>query len=188
MLRVHSFGLASKLPVIANNNEPHSYSSTQIQAPEWLAKKVLAFGKKIADKDVYNDPDEPNLGRELDIHITTLYGVIADSPKETEELIKDFGEIDITLGKVSKFSAEKYDVIKIEVESDKLHELHNLIEENIESKESDHKNYLPHCTICYVKKGSCKDLLDSDEFEGIQFAAKEVVFSSKDGTKTTIEL
>lgn len=174
--------------IITANDGPHKFSSTQIDAPKKIASAIQKWGKaQIADEDVYTDPDDQTLGREKDTHVTVKYGLHTNSPNEVIKLIEDFGHFTIKLGKVSKFSAEFFDVLKIEVHSEKLHELNGLISDNLECTDK-HPKYQPHVTIAYVEKGSCDDLLGNDHFDGLSWVATAVKFSNKESEKTIISL
>src|SRR5690606_34947991 len=93
-----------------------NFNSTQINAPENIASKIRSWGlKNISDEDLYED--ESGFGRESEIHVTVKYGLHTDSLKEVEKVINNFGTVNIKLGKISQFESEKYDVLKIDVDS-----------------------------------------------------------------------
>lgn len=165
----------------------YDYSSTQVNIEASLAEKIMDWGKDtIPDEDLFTEGD--NTGREDTPHITILYGVVAQKPDEVAELLsEESAPIKATLGKVSLFDNDDYDVVKIDVDSDDLHRLHDLLADNVEH-ESSFPEYKPHVTIAYVKKGSGKLYSGSDEFEGTEISFDEVRFSSKDEEVTMIAL
>ena len=175
------------LIISSQNDVTHDYSSTQINAPDWIEKKVIAYGRKINDKDIFTDPNDESYGRQDGIHVTVKYGIHTTDYKKVEELVSDFGDVSIKLGKVTKFESERYDVLKIDIESEALRELNKIISKNLTCTDT-HPVYKPHMTIAYIKKDSCKDLIDDDYFDGIEFTGKVLQFSAKNGTKTNIEL
>lgn len=164
----------------------YSYSSVLVDVPKDIAKKVISWGKKhIKDSDLF--PEEEFSGREDHIHITVLYGLYLKTKIKIEELLSNYGDIDIKLGKISKFSQEDHDVIKIDVKSPQLHRLHEFISSNLKNNDK-HPKYIPHVTIAYVKKDSCNHLIDNDDFSDVEFNISSVLFSNKDGDKNKIEI
>lgn len=123
-----------------------------------------------------NDSQLSDSGREWEYHITVLYGLTSDEniiPKLKESgLLK---AITITLGKVTKFSNEN-DVLKIDIISDELEELHNYIKDNFDNEDK-WDEYNPHLTIAYVKKGECDDLVGDTQFEGREVKLELFKFS-----------
>ena len=177
------------MQIFSNTQGEYSHASTQVNAPKWLEKKVISFGKEnIKEKDIYTDPEDKSLGLENETHVTLKYGV-PDSPEKVKEITEYFGEITVTLGKINKFRPEDkdYDVVIIKIDSDELKELNKLISDKLECTDT-HPTYKPHMTIGYVKKGTCENLVDDDTFEGMQFTASSIEFTSKDGEKTTVPL
>lgn len=166
----------------------YKFSSTQINAPSEIASKVKSWcNKNIDDKNVYTDPDDPTLGREDNPHITVKYGIHTSVAKKIRDLITGFGSFDVTLGKISKFESEDYDVLKINVKSKRLHDLNKLINSNLEITDK-FPEYIPHLTLSYVKKGSCKDLINNSYFEGLSWNVEAIEFCTRMGKQTTISI
>ena len=177
-------------------NASYEYSSTQIQVPDNIARKVLDFGLAIPDDSIYlgterstEEQDAWNrFGREDDVHITVKYGLHDSNPEPLIKCILDQGPIDIALGQTSLFEDnESYDVLKIDVMSDALHDLNSRITQALESTDT-YPEYHPHITIAYLKKGLGADYAGSREFEGKIFKANSIVFSNQDGDRFTINL
>ena len=97
------------------------------------------------------------------------------------------GSFDISFGKVSKFSSDKYDVIKIDVISKDLHKLNTLISDNTKCTDT-HPEYKPHVTVSYIRNGSGDHLCGNDYFNKMVMKVHEVIFSPKSGSKETITL
>lgn len=162
------------------NKGPHKYSCVMavIENPE----KILKFGKKISNDDIYT-PE----GRELDPHVTALYGLHTDDPEEIKPIISKFNKLSATLGAISKFSNKpEYDVLKLNVKSDDLHALNKALKKLPYT--SDYPDYEPHVTIAYVKKGHCEDLLKDKTFEGYKLNFKTLIFSTADKKKFKLSL
>ena len=158
------------------------FSCVLANLPDQEAKSVLAWGKKhISNKDV--DKKE---GRELEPHITILYGLHAQNTDEIKDLIKN-ATLEATLGIISKFSTHPdYDVLKIEVESKYFSALNKKLKSLPYT--STHPGYKAHCTLSYVKKGSCEDLVGNDYFKGKKIRFNNITFSNADGKKTNFQL
>ena len=174
-----------------NENEgDHKYSSTQIQAPNEVAEKILAFSLSIPDDEIYRDPEDPSYGRELDSHITVKYGLKTVNAEDIEKLVKKSGvkEIDVVLKGTSLFEPEdkSYDVLKIDVQSPRLCELNKLFSTLPNS--DTHPDYFPHLTIAYVKKGVGEKYSGKEEFAGINFKVDCLYFKSSTGDSKKIEL
>jgi 2'-5' RNA ligase len=162
-----------------------SYSSTQVDLPAELATKIKKWGRKhILEVDLYNQKD---LGREDNIHITILYGLLTNDIDEIKKIVQNEGSISLTLGKVSIFDNNPdFDVIKLDVISSDLHHL------NKKLKECEHHDtfpkYIPHCTIAYVKKGKGQDCAGDKSFVGTKVTLDEIIFSNKKREHTKIKL
>jgi 2'-5' RNA ligase len=165
--------------------ETYSFSSTHVTFPDDISKKVIEWGKKHISDKLLVDKDKAH-GREDEIHVTALYGLHTESPKDVQTILKDFAPFDIRLGKVSKFEGNGYDVIKFDVHSGPLRKLHKALQQLDHT--SSHKIYHPHCTIAYVKSGSCDHLLGNEDLNNLKTTANSITFSSKNGQKTEIKL
>lgn len=172
---------------IAKIGVDYDFSSTQINFPDDLANKIKKWCQKnISDSDVYTEGKK--YGRENEIHITVKYGLHTKKVDDIIDIVKNFGKVNIQLGKISRFipKDKDYEVVKIDIESEEIHKLNKIISKLPNTDE--HPVYRPHCTLAYVKKGTNHDLSGLDDFVGIGFVAREVEFSSSDGTKTQISL
>jgi 2'-5' RNA ligase len=160
----------------------HDHASTQFDLPKDVASKVLELGKKIKDEDLADD------GCEDKPHITAFYGLVADTPAEVEKAVKGFGPVKAKLGAISLFQNpdKDFDVVKIEVESRDLHRLNGILRKL--PNENEYPDYKPHCTLAYVKRGKGKDYLKLGSLAGTAMEFSELVFSGKDGKKTSIKL
>jgi 2'-5' RNA ligase len=125
--------------------------------------------------------DQVNLvdsGYERESHITVLYGF---EPSIAPEAVCDFvagtGELMLKLEKISKFSQETCDVIKIDVKSESMTKLHRLLKQKFNVKTS-YPDYHPHLTLAYVKPGSCDHLLGNCRFEGQIYFFDLAVYST----------
>jgi 2'-5' RNA ligase len=164
--------------------DKHDYSCAMVRLPDPIAKKIMSWGKrKVPNEDVYEAE-----GREDDPHVTVLYGIHDANPLSTTRLLRTEPSFKAELGKVSLFTTDpKYDVLKIEIISPKLHMLHKLLKRKLENSWT-YPEYRPHVTIAYVKKETCDHLEGNHDFRDTKFMVNEVVFSSSNGEKTEIYL
>lgn len=163
------------------SEEAKEFSSTHVSFDRKDSERVLSWSKKhIKASNLAEDgiEDEP--------HVTVLFGLHTSDYKEVKELVSDYGEFEIKLGKISKFPSQEYDVLKIDVSGDDLYHLNKKLRELPHT--SSFHDYKPHCTLAYVKKGSCDEFLGNRDFEGQTIKVRSIVFSSKDRVKTKIDL
>ena len=159
-----------------------------VKFPKEFADKVIAWGKEHIPDDVLYDDEEHSFGRETRIHATTAYGLKPeDSEGDVRANLWYWGKpVKVKLKEVSKFEQKEkgYDVVKIAIESQDLHDLHKQIEDNIGLPGNTFLDYKPHLTLCYVLPDSCDKLLGEipfpDEFELTEF---EYSCPKKEGEK-----
>lgn len=158
----------SKICIMANLSEKDS-------------SKIQDLVKSIPEKDLYKEGDE--YGREKETHATILYGLLPGKVTldDVKESIADYGPVEMTLGKVNKFENDKYDVLKIDVESTDLGALNERLSEL--PNENDYDDYKPHITLAYVKKGTQNELVGDTRFEGDKITVNAAIFSPGDGGK-----
>ena len=133
--------------------------------------------RQIPDEAIY---DNPGFGRVLDPHVTILYGLHNENDYfAVRRMLQEVRSIPVELGEISKFTSEKYDVIKVDILSDVCERLHNKIKETCENTQT-HDGYKPHLTLAYVTPGSCDHLLGNKSLEGEVFNVKECIFSLAD--------
>ena len=144
----------------------------------------------IDDEDIYHGEEDNKGGfaRELDPHVTILFGVHKDVPdEEVESIIDGVSKPKLKLQKISTFENELFDVLKFDVESDDLHKLNEKFKKLPHT--SSFPNYHPHATICYLKKGLApkyvKKMADIDPMEVVP---EKILYSKPDGTKKEYDL
>lgn len=170
-------------------NESYDYSSTQINvidADRDLYRKLYDYVRNIPEDILYYGDDRERYGRETESHITVLYGLHTTNPEDVMKIVKGFGPIIAKLGKISKFECDKYDVIKVDINSPQLHSLNVLLSKL--DNTNDYDTYKPHMTLAYVQKGRGNSFVGDSEFEGLSCTFDKLIFSSKGGTKTAIYL
>jgi 2'-5' RNA ligase len=168
-------------------NVIYNYSSTQIYLPDELSDEIVEWGNKhVPDKDLYIDPADPSFGRENEIHITVLYGIHSDDLKPIQNILAGVKPIHCKLGRITLFDTNKFDVVKIDVESPDLHAL------NVKLQALEHTNgypvYKPHVTIAYVLKDRGKRWINCKAFLNKTFVAHDLIFSTKSGKKIALPI
>jgi hypothetical protein len=166
-------------------------STTQIDLPKEIGGHIIQWGElNIADEDLYID-EKDGCGRETEQHVTVLYGLTDATPPEAlTHIVETTKPFLVEFGGVSIFENEKYDVIKLDVISEELHNLHMEIRRSCPN-ENKFPDYIPHCTIAYVQKGKGKKYAGQDVFKTAKvprdFWAEALLFKgagdSEDGNR-----
>lgn len=167
----------------------YDHSSTQFDFDDEIADKIKEYSSKIPDEHIYTDENDPSFGREDEIHTTVLYGLKDEEPDEVDALLKSVEPFEVKLGDISYFENDDkpYDVMKVDIESDDLHALNGLLQKSVEF-DTDFPSYIPHCTVAYLKKDFPKDSVNKSMFNGLTQTVNEIIFSSKNGTKSPLRL
>lgn len=169
-----------------SDNAKHDYSCVLAELPEDLARRVFDLGlEKISNSDLYTE--EEGHGREDHIHVTVKYGLLEQDPSdELTEIVENFPRFRMRLGRISLFTdPEDFDVVKIDVSSPELEELNKMISG---LPNEDKHDFHPHCTIAYVKKGTCSNLVGLGDLEGEEFEVSKLRFSNADKDKKWFNL
>jgi hypothetical protein len=160
------------------------YASTQVELTGSLRRKLLAIGGQIEDADLGDD------GREEEPHVTVRYGLHADSPAPVAELVRGFGPVSLTVGRLNAFrgavSGKDYDVIYAEVDSPDLHRLNKLLADLPHT--DTHPAYVPHACVGYVKAGLADKYLTALAPVGLSDTVPRLTFSTAGRERTVIPL
>lgn len=163
--------------------DAYKFSSTQFDLPEDLAREIIEAASFIPDQLLAKD------GREAQPHVTVKYGLHTGDPEAVRSVASGFGQVTITLGAASCFCSDEYDVLKLDVVSDRLRELNALLSERLEVTDT-YPTYIPHATIAYVTKGAGEKLawMIGERFKGRKAELRELTFSGKQREKVEIAL
>ena len=164
----------------------HESSTTHVLVPKGpLHKSIIDLAKTIPDDDLYND-EEGDKGRETEPHVTVRYGITDTTPDKIVHAVSHTGPIRIKLGPISKFDTNPaYDVLKLDIDSPHLHRLNSLVDSNAPFK-SEFRDYHPHITLAYVRKGKASHLVGMHPFKGMGFTASSLQFRNPLGESTDI--
>jgi 2'-5' RNA ligase len=162
------------------------YAVVMVRIPESLAQKINQFSNDhIPDEKLYTKGKD--YGREKESHITVLYGLKDKDIDQVKTLLRKIHQFPIHLGPIEKFSnKDEYDVIKIPILGEELFRA-NLLLKHIDHH-STYNEFKPHCTLAYVQKGSCDDLIGNDFFVETEFKVKRMDFVDTDMISTSIAL
>jgi 2'-5' RNA ligase len=148
----------------------------------------MEWGKThVTDDEIYVETGCPLYGRENDIHITALYGIEDKTPGVIVEAVSGFGEIAFQLKNIDIFPTWKFDVLVIDVVSEDLHKLNQMLCEITQHADC-YQKYKPHITVAYVKKGFCRRYQNNKTFKNKSFICNKLVFSSSNGSKQILDL
>lgn len=162
--------------------EQFSYGSLQLDIEGDLRAQILRATKLLKDADLAED------GRETNPHCTVLYGLHETASPKSMPILSMFGPQKLRLGAISIFECDSYDVVKIEVESPSLTQM-NWILRRLLPHTSTHKDYNPHITLGYVKKGKGKDYeRTAHDLHGVEVTVGTVQHSTQNGVKTPFQL
>lgn len=162
-----------------NNDTPVEFGVLMLDfnIPNW--KDIIA---NIHSEDLYN---EPGYGLEHSPHVTALYGFHDEvTSEEVKKVTRKYTKkpISVNLIGVGIFESKDkpFDVIKFNVESKELHRLNKALAKLPNT--NTFKDYHPHMTIAYVKKGMASKYIK--EFENpIIVTGDRFVFSDKKKNK-----
>ena len=174
---------------LGNKIKKYDYSSLLIELPDELTDSIISWGfDNVPDEHLFFDPNDPTFGREDDIHLTLIYGIHADNPKEIKSIIKEEKSFTCKLGEIKLLTKNsKFDVLVIDVQCDNLHNLNKKLHLSLDVTKT-HPEFIPHVTIAYLKKNIGKKYVGDKTFDGEQFHVKNFKFSSKNGNQINIEL
>lgn len=162
--------------------------SIQIQLPEDLTHQILTWGDEyISDQIVFSNNNNPWQSREDDPHITILYRLNVEHLPIAQQLLDKEQPFAVKLGKVSLFSNEAFDVVKIDVVSEQLHNINSHLVKTM-AVERQYPQYVPHVTIAFIKKNEGEFILGNEMFMDKTFEVNNLYFSSRNGTKIKMNL
>lgn len=149
--------------------------------PQW--SKIIT---QIDEDDLYVNQNESILGYENEPHVTVLYGFHKDIDHYgIVQDISKFSPVEIRLKAVEMFDNDKFDVLKITVESPELEKCKKFLEKKYDNTQQ-FKEFNPHITVAYLKKGKAKKYLNPNVSATI--LCNEIVYSSPEKKKTYVQL
>jgi 2'-5' RNA ligase len=146
--------------------------------PERFCSEIIDWAKSNISDDML--PGIQNKGREKSPHLTLVTDLIDEERENSIELVTSHGPFEIELGDISKFVKHDkgYDVIKIDVLSDKLNAINKELLGSFEVGDPI-KPFSPHITLAYVSPYSADKLIGNDFFKGRKIPIQAFVYSDR---------
>lgn len=138
----------------------------------------------IDEEDIFiGESKNGGAGREMDPHITLLFGVHEDVPDEdVESIIEKIKVPELEFKSISIFSNDEFDVLKYDIESEDLQEINKMLKELPHT--SSFPTYHAHCTIAYLKKGKGEEYVKKmKDVEPFFPDVNEILYSKPVGPK-----
>lgn len=136
----------------------HGFLMIKYDKPEMIQE----LQNMIPYEELYEEEDNDDYGIEDMCHVTLV--PCLDKHMNVEELKKELmelGKYSVLISNISKFENDDYDVLKCDVGSQNLLKTNDKIRSKFPTF-SEYKDYHPHMTIAYMKKGMAdKYLQDS---------------------------
>lgn len=173
------------------------YKTVIATIPQELHAQIKHWRQKNVPSDMIDKTGEEN---EVGFHITTLYGLTTATTKDVQNILNSEYRrryIRVAFGNIDIFQSENIDGQKVEgradvlicnINSPHLEELNGILRKNFEHHE-DHRTYIPHMTIAYVKAGSCNRLVGMPMFKTrYVLHLHKLIFSDENRRCTSIQL
>jgi len=174
---------------LASTGNGYDYSSVQLDLPEDISKKLIAWGKdNIPDEDLFESSgkDTSKYGREDRPHVTVKFGLTTSDPDDVKKLLEGFGSVKVSFGKTSIFKeSPEYDVVYVAIHSADIRELNEILSDNLEN-EDEHPEYRPHATVAYVRKGKGAQYAGKVVLPGNEVSTTEMSFRPAEGDKEKV--
>lgn len=136
--------------------------------------------KHISKDDICDD------GYEDDPHVTVIYGFHGDLSKDLKSLLRCWGPLCGTTGKVSRFRGKDRDVLKVEVKSPCFKSMHKFLMTHFKKEiTTNFPEWHGHITLAYVKPKACKELDGNTFFAGKELSFPELTYSTPGMNKKT---
>lgn len=168
---------------LMENSTPVDYGCAMIYLPDDLSMKIRNWVLEHIKPEMV-DPKE---GLESEHHVTVKYGILTASHNKVANVVKNYGDVSLKLGKISIFDNPEHDVLKIEVKSKDLKKLNKYICTHLEHVNTT-TDYIPHATIGYLKKGQGSQFVGDDSFDGMKFTANRMIYSNANKDKKELSL
>ncbi len=162
----------------------YEFGCVMIDVPVKNWNEITQF---IDNDDIYTVSGNNTYGVQDKPHLTLLYGTHKEvESKQVESLLKDIKPFSIDIDGVDIFENEDYDVVKFNIKkSDILQSMFDKLSSLPNS--NSFKDYKPHITIAYVKKGTGKKYIKPD-YKWRVDDIDEITYSMTNGEEFKISL
>ncbi|WP_299464589.1 2'-5' RNA ligase family protein [uncultured Microscilla sp.] len=174
---------------VAKNQDFFKYGAVTLPIRD--KKLWVSLLPDIDINDLYICPKAGVYGYEDTPHITALYEVHAlpNALEKVEVLLCSAQqEIEVQLTAISVFEQKDkdYEVLKFEVASPTLVQLHEALKAELKHT-LQYETYQPHATIAFIKKGAAKKYTATKIEQPIKLSLSEAIYSDGRGNKTLIK-
>jgi 2'-5' RNA ligase len=162
----------------------YEFGCVMIDVPVKNWNEITSF---IDTDDIYTVSDNDTYGIQVRPHLTLLYGTHKEvTSEQVESLLKNVKPFSIEIDGVDIFENKDYDVVKFNIKkSDILQSIFDSLSTLPNS--NSFKDYKPHITIAYVKKGTGKKYIKPD-YKWKVDNINEVTYSMVDGNEYKFSL
>jgi len=175
---------------IKKKNRVYNYSNLQfnLKPNKFTSIAISELHKRIDSDDLYIS--ENVSGIEINPHITIRYGLDTDDVNDVLPIFKNFGDVWVKFKKLNAFKNERFDVLHIEIESERLMELNKKVADFVNLPGETFKNYNPHCTIAYLKKNRSSKYIGKFDyfFENIEERFEKALLTNRYNETIEIDL
>jgi 2'-5' RNA ligase len=188
--------LLEKLQAMQEGFGGHNFSCAMLYVPKEQAKVLKQYQLEIAEEDVFApEGAEAKYGLEKELHVTALYGIHTDDPKQVEQVVAGFGPVKFKTGDIEmfpdkedkEFPGQKYDVLYICIDGEDCHKLNAKLKE-LEYTQTQ-PSYIPHMTLAYVKAGKGQKYTRRVELKDqVAVECDAIEFSDTKDKYTTVSL
>lgn len=166
----------------------YGWSSLMIRFNKAIDEQIINFANSVIPADCQNDPENGS-GIVTEPHISLLTDLEITFPdSELRKIISQIPEFRVEFGPISFFRNGKVDVAKIDIVSDQLDEIHYHLKSMIPNHYK-FDEYHPHCTLAFVKPGSCDSILNqANYFRGMCYDVDWINYNSAKGVAHSIKI
>ena len=153
-----------------------------------INSQIINFANMHIPHECQNDPDAGS-GIVTHPHISLLTDIELVFPQsDLTNIIKKIPSFKVEFGALSFFKNDKVDVIKIDIISQPLLDIHYELKSIIPNHYK-FDEYHPHCTLAFVKPNSCDFILQhSNYFRGMTLVVEWINFNSARGLSHSIKI
>ena len=162
----------------------HKHATTQIEISPVVRSQISRLQIHLPESVIH-----PRYGREMNPHITVLYGVVT-GPEEVRAVVKDFGPVSFTIDEAFAFEGVEdgtADAVAFRIGGDDLHRLREQILQNVPSAEQKFK-YEPHLTLAYVHAGVGRAVAKQIPTLGMKIITNMLMYRATTGASTHLFL
>lgn len=179
-----------KGPPVEKQPGPHRFAAALVELPRDLASRAQTLGMLIDDEAL------GDLGREIEPHVTVLYGLGEQSGAKLRAATQDVGPVGFDLGEIVAFKGVEegtQDAVVVEIQNQgDLAKLHKALLD-LPHDAIARASFRPHVTIAYTKPGLGERWAEelnqqAGALHGQHVEAAAFVYSSRAGTQMVIPL